>query len=256
MDNRHVTLDVNGRPVSTEAPASLTLLRFLRDELRLTSAKDGCSQGHCGTCMVLIDGKPTLSCLVKVASLSGQRVETIEGISANGRLHPVQQTLIDYGAVQCGFCIPGMVISAKALLDKKLHPSTDEVKRALRLHLCRCGGYPKIIQAVQAAGRIMAGEDGGGSKALVTGHAVGSSFPDKDGIEKVTGQIQYADDLYVEGMLYGKALWSQYPHAEILEVDTKEAKRMPGVQAVLTAKDVPGRNEFGFLVRHQPVLAG
>ncbi|MDP2726390.1 MAG: 2Fe-2S iron-sulfur cluster-binding protein, partial [Dehalococcoidia bacterium] len=220
MQAVQVSFEVNGHPVSALAPANETLLRFLRDELLLTGTKDGCSQGHCGACTVLIDGKPTLSCLTQLAKLNGRRVETIEGISSGGSLHPVQQALIDCGAVQCGFCIPGMVVSAKALLDRNGRPTSEEVKRALRLHLCRCGGYPKIIQAVQMAGRTMAGEAVGQGKSYVVGeHAVGGSFPDKDGVERVTGRIQYADDIYIDRMLHGKILWSQLPHAEILEMD-------------------------------------
>jgi CO/xanthine dehydrogenase Mo-binding subunit len=204
--------------------------------------------------MVLIEGQPMRSCLVKMERVGGKRVETIEGIARPGGLHPFQQALIDTSAIQCGFCIPGMVISGVALLARNPEPSTAEIKEALRLNLCRCGGYPKIIKAVQQAAQVLVGQSQPPSPRHYVGQVVGQSIPDKEAEQKVTGQLTFADDMYLEGMLYGKVLWARYPHARILAVDASRAERMPGVAVVLTAKDIPGRNGFGMMVPNQPVL--
>ncbi|MDO8692256.1 MAG: molybdopterin-dependent oxidoreductase [Dehalococcoidia bacterium] len=253
-----ISFQVNGRNFSlTKGSPRETLLRFLREELRLTGTKDGCGQGHCGSCMVLLDGKPTRACLTKLTRIDGKKVETIEGLSKNGQLHPIQQALLEHNAAQCSFCIPGMVISAKALLDHKLSPSDEEIKQALALNLCRCGAYSKIIEAVRSAGEMMAGhvthKPTQGTSPILS--PLGVSVPDKDGLLKVTGGVTFADDMHLEGMLYGKILWSEYPHAEILAIDVSEAERSPGVEAVLTAKDVPGQNGFGLARPDQPALA-
>ncbi|MBI4317981.1 MAG: molybdopterin-dependent oxidoreductase [Chloroflexi bacterium] len=248
-------LYVNGKLTVAHAPPELSLLRFLRDHLRLTGTKNGCSEGHCGTCTVLVDGQPTRSCLLKLAQAKGKRVETIEGIAQDGQLHPLQRALIDVGAIQCGFCIPGMVISGKALLDRNLQPSTQEIREALRLNLCRCGGYLKIIEAVQSAARVLIGKAGPEAPTRYVGKLVGVSAPDKEGELKATGELEFADDIYADGMLFGKVLLARHPHAEILALDTSQAERMPGVATVLTAGDVPGRETFGALVPDQPVLA-
>lgn len=249
-----VELQVNGSPISVHALPRLSLLRFLRDHLRLTGTKDGCSEGHCGSCMVLVEGHPTRSCLVKMEALAGKTVRTIEGISTNGVLHPLQQALIDRGAIQCGFCIPGMVMSGVALLGRNPDPSVNQIKDALRLNLCRCGGYLKIIEAVQLAAQSIAGKSTPVPRPSYRGRLVGVSVPDKEAEEKVRGQLTFADDMYLEGMLYGKLLWAAYPHADVLSIDTTAAAAMPGVKCVLTAKDVPGRKGFGMMVPNQPVL--
>lgn len=254
MSSLAIELQVNGEPVFANVPPGLSLLRFLRDELRLTGTKDGCSEGHCGTCMVLVDGQPTRSCLVTVDEASGKHVTTIEGITWDGELHPFQKALIETSAVQCGFCIPGVVMSGVALLSRIPDPAPEEIKDALRLNLCRCGGYLKIIQAVQQAAQVMSGKSQPQPDRRYVGRVVGQSVPDKEGVEKVTGRLTFADDMHPEGMLHGKVLWSQYPHARILSTDTSSAQKLPGVVAVLTAADVPGRNGFGDYVPNHPVL--
>ncbi|MDO8688894.1 MAG: molybdopterin-dependent oxidoreductase, partial [Dehalococcoidia bacterium] len=245
---------INGKPLSTQAPPKLSLLRYLRDDLRLTGTKDGCSEGHCGSCMVLVDGHPTRSCLLKMESLAGRKVQTIEGISQNGSLHPFQRALIDRGAIQCGFCIPGMIISGVALLARNPEPSVAQIKEALRLNLCRCGGYLKIIEAAQEASQVMASKTPQGPLPTYSGRLVGVSVPDKEAEEKVRGSLTFAADMYPEGMLDGKVLWAAYPHAEILSMDTSKAQAMPGVVRIVTAADVPGRKTFGMLIPDQPAL--
>ena len=249
-------LRVNGDRVSAPVPPSLSLLRFLRDELRLTGTKDGCSEGHCGSCMVLIDGEPARSCLVSMGRLSGKNVQTIEGVAGNGGLHPFQQALIDRGAIQCGYCIPGMVISGIALLARNPEPTVAQIKEALRLNLCRCGGYLKIIEAAQEASAVMAGRASQGPRPIHAGQVVGVSVPDKEAEEKVRGRLTFAGDMYMDGMLHGQALWAAHPHAEIISMDLSRAQAMPGVVRIITAADVPGRRTFGMLVPDQPVLCG
>ena len=145
------------RPVCV--PPQWTLLRVLRETLGLTGAKNGCSSGDCGACRVILDGTAVNACKVPIKDAAGHRVETIEGLSRNGQLHPIQQAFIDCGAVQCGFCTPGMVMSAKALLDKTLHPSDEEIREALAPNLCRCTGYYKIEEAVREAARRLEAQD-------------------------------------------------------------------------------------------------
>lgn len=254
-----VNFMVNGEPVSATTDSNLTLMRFLRDELRLTGAKNGCTQGHCGACTVIIDGKAERSCLVKITRVNGKRVETIEGLSSGGQLHPIQRAYLESGAVQCGFCTPGLIMATKALLDRNPSPSDDEIKDGLKNNICRCTGYVKVIQAVRMAARWRSGaetppEASPAASLALPATGLGVSIPDLDGEAKVTGRLLYADDYYPEGMLAGKVLWSVHPHAEILSIDTTAARAVPGVVAVLTADDVPGANGFGSLKPDHPVL--
>ncbi|MCL4458781.1 MAG: molybdopterin-dependent oxidoreductase [Chloroflexi bacterium] len=258
MEEITVNLLVNGSRITARVPPDLTLLTFLREHLRLTGTKNGCAQGHCGACTVILDGEATHSCLIKMSRMHGRAVQTIEGLAQGGRLHPLQQAFVDLGAVQCGFCTPGMIMAAKALLDRQPSPSTEEIKRAIARNLCRCTGYSKIIQSIKAAAEILNREDYAGPVRLrrtPTGHVVGISVARKDALPKVMGEAKYADDIHLEGMLHGKVLWSAYPHAEILDVDASEAERTAGVRAVLTARDVPGVNKIGMLIRDQPAIA-
>jgi len=146
-----VDLIVNGECYQMEVEPRTTLLELLRETLHLTGTKEGCGVGDCGTCVVLMDGSPVNSCLVLAVDAQGRRITTIEGLAENDKLHPLQQSFIKRGAVQCGFCTPAMVLSAKALLDNKPRASVQEISQALSGVLCRCGSYKKIIEAVQAA---------------------------------------------------------------------------------------------------------
>jgi len=143
-----ITLSVNGESRQVAVEPRTTLLDALRDELGLTGAKKGCDLGNCGSCTVLLDGKPVLSCLLLAVEAQGKDILTIEGLVQNGELHPLQQAFIDYAAFQCGFCTPGMILSAKALLDENPHPREEEVKEAISGNLCRCTGYTNIVEAV------------------------------------------------------------------------------------------------------------
>jgi xanthine dehydrogenase molybdenum-binding subunit len=252
MDERTISLYVNSFPYQIEIEPRTTLLEVLRDELRLTGTKNGCGQGHCGACTVIVDGEAVRSCIYKASRADGAHVETIEGLAQDGKLHPLQEAFIKHGAVQCGFCTPGMIMAAKALLDAKPHPTDEQIKEALKHNLCRCTGYTRIIQAVRGATEGQPPQVPATETPLA---AVGRPVPRPDARAKVTGQATYAADLYFEGMLHVKVLRSKYPHARILGVDTSKAKTLPGVVAALTAEDVPGAKNHGVVRPDWPVLA-
>lgn len=153
MVKRLMTLTVNGTTYEVAVEPWQSLLQLLRDELHLTGTKEGCSEGECGACTVLLDGQTVDACLIFALEVEGRDVVTIEGLAQGDHLHPVQQAFADYGAVQCGFCTPGMILSAKALLDRQPHPSEAEIRQSIAGNLCRCTGYVKIVEAIQAAAR-------------------------------------------------------------------------------------------------------
>ncbi len=236
------TFFVNGQEVT--ASGSTKLIRYLRDELRLTSVKDGCSEGACGTCTVLIDGKPTKACVPSLDKMDGKHVVTVEGLS------PFEKEVYtaafgEAGAVQCGFCIPGMVMSAKALLDTNPDPTEEEAAFAIRNNICRCTGYVKIIRAILLAGQYLrAGKVPDSAEEW----KVGSRVHRLDVEEKVLGYGKYPDDIYMDGMIYASAVRSRYPRARVLSIDAEAAKALPGVVGVFTAADIPGMNKVGHLV--------
>lgn len=154
-----ITFTLNGEPISIEADKSWTLMTLLREELHLTGTKCGCATGDCGACKVILDGEAKNSCLIKVGALEGRHVETIEGLSPRGRLHPIQRAFVESGAIQCGFCTPGMIMSAKALLDRVPNPDDDQICAALGNNLCRCTGYVKIIEAIHLAAQYLSQEE-------------------------------------------------------------------------------------------------
>lgn len=151
INERTIHLTVNGVPIKRTVAVHRRLSEFLRDDLDLTGTHIGCGQGICGCCTVIIDGEAVKSCLTLAVQADGCSVETIEGLAAGGQLHPLQQAFVEHGAVQCGFCTPGMVMTAKALLDATAHPDEAAIRRELSNNLCRCTGYVKIVAAVKAA---------------------------------------------------------------------------------------------------------
>jgi carbon-monoxide dehydrogenase small subunit len=151
MAYHRITLTVNGEFEMVDVPSNLTLLGLLREKLALTATKNGCSAGECGACTVLMNGEPVNSCMVLAVECDGAKIITVEGLADDGRLDPVQQAIIDAGGVQCGFCIPGVLITARALLDRNPHPSEYEIREALVGNLCRCTGYVRIIEGIQEA---------------------------------------------------------------------------------------------------------
>lgn len=148
---RMITLNVNNREYDLVVPVNLTLTQVLRENLKLTGTKQGCSVGDCGACTVLMDGEPVNSCLVLAVEAEGRRIQTIEGLAEEGELHPVQEAFVEKGGIQCGFCSPGMILTAKALLDKTPNPGEMEIREAISGNLCRCTGYQKIVESIQEA---------------------------------------------------------------------------------------------------------
>jgi xanthine dehydrogenase molybdenum-binding subunit len=244
---------VNGKPVAVEVKPNEFLAEVLRYKLGLTGTKIGCNEAECGICTVILDGQPVVSCIYPALKAEGAHVETIEGI-ANGHLHPLQESFIKHGAVQCGFCTPGLIMQSKALLDKKQgRPVTDEeIKIALKDTYCRCTGYVSVMNAIKSAN--------GQPIELVlpdTKHGlnvVGEAKPRADAVAKVTGAAKYADDITFPGMLFGATLRANVPHALIKKLETSKAKALPGVHAVLTHEDVPGRKNHGLVTIDWPAL--
>ncbi len=237
------TFTVNGKAVTV--PNNQKLIRFLRDELHLTSVKDGCSEGACGTCTVLVDGKPTKACIPQTDKLEGKTIVTVEGLS-DFEKDAFAYAFGTAGAVQCGFCIPGMVISAKALIDGNPTPTREEAAFAIRNNICRCTGYVKIIDGILLAAEVLrAGE----IPAPPEDWRLGARVPRIDVREKVTGTGLYPDDVYLDGMIYASAVRSAYPRARVLAIHTEEAKALPGVVGIFTAEDIPGQNKVGHLAK-------
>jgi len=154
-----IVLKVNGEPYEVAVEPRMTLLDVLRDNLGLTGTKKACDLGNCGSCTVLLDGKPVVSCLLLAVDTRGRDILTIEGLAKNGQLHPLQQAFVDYTALQCGFCTPGMLLSAKALLDSNPEPTEEEVKEAISGNLCRCTGYGNIVEAILKVARSKKGDE-------------------------------------------------------------------------------------------------
>ena len=240
---------VNGSKVA--AAKNQKLLRYLRDELHLTSVKDGCSEGACGACTVLIDGEPCRACTPSTDSLAGRHILTVEGLS-DWEKELYTFCYGEAGAVQCGFCIPGMVLCTKALLDRNPDPTEADIKHALRNNYCRCTGYVKIFAAVRLAAKYK--KLGFVPKPSETDWKLGSSVHRLDVAEKVQGYGKYPDDWYLDGMCCASAVRSKYPRARVLGIDAAKAKALPGVVAVLTAEDIPGENKVGHIKHDQYTL--
>ena len=212
---------VNGKPCATDEKKSL--LRFLRDDLGLYSVKDGCSEGACGTCTVVADGAAVRACILTTERAAGKSIVTVEGLSEEEKEAYVYAFGIK-GAVQCGFCTPGMVMASKALLDKKPDPTEDEIKAAIRGNLCRCTGYKKIIEAIRLTGAILRGEeqiDPEREKGDVYG--VGEHAFRVDVRKKVLGYCKYPDDIVMDNMLHLSAVRTKYPRARILSIKAEKA---------------------------------
>ncbi|MFQ5594461.1 MAG: molybdopterin-dependent oxidoreductase [Anaerolineae bacterium] len=248
---------VNGEEVSVEADGGDFLAYLLRYKLGLTGTKIGCDEAECGACTVLVDGRPVDSCVYPALKAQGAEIQTIEGLAHNGDLHPLQRAFVERGAVQCGFCTPGFIMTSKALLERNPLPTDADIKAALKDTYCRCGCYVEIIDAVHAAAGELAGSDRDGRlpvspKAL---NVVGRPVARPDAVAKVTGQARFTDDFSFPDMLYGATLRAKYPHALIKSIDAHQAQSLPGVHAVLTAGDIPGEKNHGLVFNDWPALA-
>jgi CO/xanthine dehydrogenase Mo-binding subunit/aerobic-type carbon monoxide dehydrogenase small subunit (CoxS/CutS family) len=248
------TFSVNGRVITGPVDGKQTLLRYLRDDLGLPGTKDGCTSGDCGSCVVLVDGKPVDSCVYLMRRAAGVAIETIEGLAReDGTLHPIQAAFLEKGAVQCGFCIPGMIMASKALLERTPCPTLPQIREGLKDNICRCTGFEPIFEAVQQAAEWLDRPASYEGWAPTYG-PMGTSAVLVDGVRSVQGRLPYADDILLPGMLEGKVVWSEHAYARILKVDTTAAAAAPGVHRVVTAADVPGLNAHGRTVPDQPVF--
>lgn len=240
-------VNINGRDYKSEI--DMVLMDFLRDVLNITSVKNGCKEGACGTCTVIINGKTTRACIQKLSKLEGKRIQTIEGFTERER-EVFVYAFAAAGAVQCGFCIPGMVICGKCLIDQNPNPIREEIKQAIRTNICRCTGYAKIEEGILLAAKMLR-EDLEVPELKQTGK-VGERTCRVDAPAKTLGEARYADDYSFDGMLYGKNVFSKYARAKILSIDTSKALKMPGVIAIYTAKDIPGKRYIGHLAQDWP----
>jgi len=261
-----LTFLLNDAPVTLDADPARPLLDVLRQDLGLTGTKQGCDhEGECGACTVLLDGRPVRSCLTPVGKVAGRRVMTVEGLGGSEALHPLQRAFIEVGAVQCGYCTPGMLMASKALMDREPNPSREEIVEALAGNLCRCTGYKRIVEAVELAAARMRGEEPGSAgpreASEVSGvtetpesPVIGGDALRTDSVEKVTGQAKYVEDITIPEMVYGQVLRSPHHHARLLALDVETALQLEDVVAIVTADQIPGENGLGDYSRDEPVL--
>ncbi|MFZ5856255.1 MAG: molybdopterin-dependent oxidoreductase [Chloroflexota bacterium] len=260
-----INLTVNDQQYSLDAVPGETLSTLLRERLRLTGTKIGCEEAECGACTVLVDGEPMMSCVYPAERADGKTIVTIEGLAQREheemKLHPLQEAFVEHGAVQCGFCIPGQIMTAYALLKRNPNPNSDEIRFALKDTLCRCAGYPSIENAIIAAAQALrTGEPVQKPTHIpdsVYSHkTVGHSHLRPEAVEKVTGEAKYTDDLTFDGMLFAKVKRAMIPHGFLKKLDISKAKELKGVVAVLTAEDVPAEKNHGLVIFDWPVMVG
>jgi aldehyde oxidoreductase len=256
VEMKKVSFKINGRARQFVIEKDLVLIDLLRKDLHLTGVKQSCDRkGQCGACTVIVNGKAVRSCLTKVGNLDGAEVITIEGLGTPQNPHLIQEAFVLAGAIQCGFCTPGMIMAAKALLDKNRNPSVDDIKKALHRNLCRCVGYKKIIEAVQLAGRFLRAETTPDQVRPDPKQGfIGVSHPRPSAMVKACGVAEFTADIHVSGAVELATVHSPHAHALIKSIDTSAAEKMPGVIGVMTAKDIRGTNRLKFVVPDRPIL--
>jgi aldehyde oxidoreductase len=254
---KKVTLTVNGVKREVTPRPDQVLLELLREDLKLTGTKQSCDRkGQCGACTVIVDGKAVRSCLKKVADLEGADVITVEGLGTPDNPHLIQEAFVLSGAIQCGFCTPGMIMATKALLDANPDPDTPAIKKALARNLCRCTGYVKIIDAVKLAGKFLRKETTPAKirASINKNKMIGESHPRPSALIKACGLAKFGGDIKMDDMLEIAAVHSTEFHAVIKSIDASAAKKMPGIFGVMTAEDIKGTNRLRVIVPDQPVL--
>ena len=256
MSKQRLFFHVNGDPREIFVEPATTLLAVLRDTLGLTGTKCVCGVGECGACTVLVDGEPYLSCSTLAHSVQERKVLTIEGLAEGRKLHPLQESFVEHGAIQCGFCTPGMILTAKHLLDVNPAPSRQVVREHLAGNLCRCTGYVKIVDAVLAAADKLQGKPGPSPLSPDEGDVVGRRIAQPEAVAKATGEAIYVTDIQVPGMLIGKVLRSPYAHARVKRIDKSKAERLPGVVVVLGPDDVSEYRGYDRGLKDLPMIAG
>ncbi|MEZ5109853.1 MAG: 2Fe-2S iron-sulfur cluster-binding protein [Bacteroidia bacterium] len=241
-----ITLTINGKIFNLLVESHETLAHVIREKAGLTGTKIGCEQGSCGTCTVLANNQPVLSCITPAMRFDQAEITTIEGLDKNGELHKLQQKFVEKGATQCGFCTPGMVMTALDFVNNHSLPSVDEIKEALSGNLCRCTGYKKIIEAVaEYANEFNSGKEVNIQQSNHTSRIIGKPRPYIEAEKKVKGVAGYADDIKPKNALHCKFLRSIHAHAFIESIDASEALKLPGVHYIATGKELPVK--FGVL---------
>lgn len=254
-----LTCWVNDVERTVDVESGEMLSDVIRSRLGLTGTKISCAESECGTCTVLVDGVPVLSCNYPALKAQGKHVVTIEGLADNGKLHPLQEAFIKYGAAQCGFCTPGQIMTAAALLKEKPDPTRQDIEYALNDTLCRCGAYPAISNAILAAAdHINHGTPIDFPTFDFEGEleVVGQVVKRPESVDKVTGDAIYTDDITFPDMLHGATLRAGIPHGVVKKLDTSKAEALEGVHAVVTAEDIPGRVNHGLVFQDWPALIG
>jgi selenium-dependent xanthine dehydrogenase len=270
-----ITFKLNDKETEADYEPGMHLLEVLREECGITSCKNGCApEGACGCCLVMIDGKPALSCLRKPEQMAGHDIQTVDGLPERTR-RIISEAFVLEGGVQCGFCIPGIVIRAAHLIEQGKSDDREAIRKALDGHICRCTGYGRIIDAIQTAGEALRnggtlpneprrysffGEEFGLHRnpqfelASAKGHGIGESHARVGGIAQVLGERPYVDDMQMPGMLHGAMVLAEHPRARVLGINTEQAAKSPGVVRIFTARDVPGKRGTGLFVPDLPIF--
>jgi 4-hydroxybenzoyl-CoA reductase subunit alpha len=245
---KQLNIKINGAQYHLLVEEHEMLSHVIREQVGLTGTKIGCNQGSCGACTVLANNEPVLSCITPAMRFDGANITTIEGVSVDGELHDLQKKFVEKGAVQCGFCTPGMVMTALDFVNKNPNPGIDEIKDSLSGNVCRCTGYKKIIEAVAEYAEEnyeLKITNYGKEKQTDSAHVVGVGRPYIEATKKVQGLADYADDINTKNALHCKFLRSIFPHAKIGHIDISEAEKLPGVRAIATGIEIPVK--FGVL---------
>ncbi|MCA9891091.1 MAG: molybdopterin-dependent oxidoreductase, partial [Anaerolineae bacterium] len=243
---------LNGQPRTYTGDPSLPLLTYLREVEGITSAKDGCApQAACGCCAVQVDDKALLSCVTPMSKMEGAHITTTEGLG-DYRQEVFANAFVSKGGVQCGFCIPGIVMQANNLIDNNPTPSRDDIEKALTPHLCRCTGYKKIVDAIECAAEAIHNEETVPMPAVPG--TVGTRQPKYKAHDLVLGRHEYVDDMKLDGMVYGALRFSDHPRAIVKSINTSAAQAHPGVIRIIQAADVPGDRHIGLIRQDWPLM--
>src|SRR5690349_19075641 len=248
---QNLSFSLNGKPCAKEVDPGTSLMELLRERCDLISPKNGCApMGQCGCCTVMLDGKAVVSCVVDAAKAEGKPVWTLEGLPEKER-EIYKESFVWTAGLQCGFCIPGIVMRAHWLIGKNPKPSREEIEKQLTPHLCRCTGYVKIVDAIELAAARLRGEP---APQYDWSGKIGTSLPKVEGGDLALGDRRYIDDMKVPGMLAGAVRLSDHPRAKVKKIDASKARALQGVRAVVTAKDVPGQRFQGLIYKDWPIF--
>ena len=246
-----ISFSLNTKRLSYKGDPEQSLLKYLRIEQHITSAKDGCSgQAACGACTVEINGKAKLACVTKMRTLENAEIYTLEGFPEYIK-DTIAKAFVNKGAVQCGFCTPGFISRTKVLLHDNPNPSLEEIQKAIKPHLCRCTGYKKVEVAIQIASEAF--RENKKLEIRSTSGKIGVSHPKYEAYQTAIGERDFVDDLFIEGMLFAALKFSDHPSARIIQIKTKEAAKLKGVHRIFTAKDIPCEKKVGLILPLRPV---